>query len=429
MKAKYTKGNFVFKQPESTAKGSVLYAEHLKLTSKSHMADFAGYLMPLWFSSISAEHQAVRQTAGLFDCSHMGILEFSGSNAQSFLNVIATNDVARLSPHRAQYSYILDAAGNVLDDIIIYKRDNDRFMVVVNASNEPKIKAYLNALRDGSAVVDADDETRKIEEWPRIRDMRDTNGGTDCRVDIALGGPAGRDVIVNLIENQQDKQALKALKGFCFLETRFCGIDCIIARTGYTGSKTGYEFYVHPDKAVELWDIILKKGKCLGIKPCGLGARDSLRIEAGLPLYGHELAGKFNISPFEAGYSWAVKLDKKFFIGKKAMEKRSQTYDMRIERIELPGEKGIRPVRQNDAILNSENVCIGWILSASKVKEKQIALAYSVKNSIKEGERIGVYYLARNKRQTESGKKDYVEKAEYVKADIIGTAVSRFENF
>jgi len=310
-------GEFFFKNNEKAAIGSVLYEQHLKLIEKNRLAEFAGYLMPLWFSSISAEHNAVRESAGLFDCTHMGVLEFAGENAGDFLNTVATNDIGRLKIGSAQYSYVLDAAGNVLDDIIIYRRLQDKFMVVVNAANEPKIKAYLKALQNNEAVLDVENPTRKLGYKPVIRDMRDTGGGSDCRVDIALQGPVSMDLLLSIIRQKDSKERLRNLKSFQLIEIELEGIDCIISRTGYTGAKVCYELFVHPEKAAELWELLLEKGEPLGAVPCGLGARDSLRIEAGLPLYGHELAGEFNISPFEAGYGWAVKLEKDFFIGRK----------------------------------------------------------------------------------------------------------------
>lgn len=422
-------GEFFFKNNESAAVGSVLYQQHLKLIEKNRLAEFAGYLMPLWFSSISAEHNAVRGSAGLFDCTHMGVLEFAGEKAGEFLNTVTTNDIDRLKSASAQYSYILDAAGNVLDDIIVYRRSLDKFMVVVNAANEPKIKAYLKALLDKEAVLDAENPTRKLGYKPVIRDMRDTGDGSDCRVDIALQGPASMDLLLSLIRQKDSKERLQSLKSFQLIETELESIDCIISRTGYTGAKVCFELFVHPDKAAELWELLLEKAKQFGAVPCGLGARDSLRIEAGLPLYGHELAGEFNISPYEAGYGWAVKLEKDFFVGQAAMQKKSEDRDMQVARIELSGEKGIRPARQHDGILDENGNCIGWVLSCAGVGDKQIALAYISKKNADENQPVGLYYLARSKSQIEKGKKSRIDKNEKTEPDISGKVVARFAKF
>jgi glycine cleavage system aminomethyltransferase T len=163
--------------------------------------------------------------------------------------------------------------------------------------------------------------------------------------------------------------------------------------------------------------------------PCGLGARDSLRIEAGLPLHGHELAGKFNISPFEAGYGWAVKLQKEFFIGKAAMVQRAETYDMKVARVKLPGKKGVRPVRPNDAVLNKNGECIGWVSSCAKAGENQFALVYADRKTARKNDKVGVYHVARSRSRSQFGRKQDVEKGEKLDANIVGTVVNRFARF
>jgi glycine hydroxymethyltransferase len=360
----------------------------------------------------------------------MGALEVCGTNAEGFLNAVTTTDVSTLKIGAAQYSYMLDAAGNVLDDIIVYRRGTNKFMVVVNAANEPKIRAYLAAVQSGKTVIDIDKPDRPFDcaqgrqiKLASVRNMRDTRGGQDCRVDIALQGPASVKVLGKLADKPTFEQ-IRTLKSFTFFEAKLAGIDCIISRTGYTGAKVSFELFVQPEKAVELWRRLIDAG---GI-PCGLGARDSLRVEAGLPLYGHELAGPYNISPFEAGYGWAVKLDKEFFIGKQAIEKIAKSFDMKVARVELPGTKGVRPVRQADAII-SDGICIGWVLSCATAGNRQVALAYIEKDKAKEGDSIGVYYLARSESQKSKGRKQAVEKGDQLEADIAGKIISRFERF
>jgi glycine hydroxymethyltransferase len=304
-------------------------------------------------------------------------------------------------------------------------------MVVVNASNEPKIKAYLAALKAGKAAIDVSNPKRRIE-IADVRDMRDTNTGPDCMVDIALQGPQSVEVL-NKLDKTIGQQA-GGLKSFTFLEVRLAGIDYIISRTGYTGAKVCFELFVHPKDAAKLWQKLIDAG---GL-PCGLGARDSLRVEAGLPLYGHELDGPHNITPFEAGYGWAVKLDKEFFIGKHVMEKIAKNFNMKVARIELSGEKGIRPIRQNDGVIAS-SVCIGWVLSSAfayatadrsaTAGNRQIGLVYLEKDGLAEEDPVGVYYLARSESQKSKGKKESVERGERLEADIAGTVLSRFEKF
>lgn len=424
-------GQFVFEPPASEPSPSVLYDEHLKLTSRSRMSPFAGYVMPLWYSSIAAEHRAVREAAGLFDCTHMGVLEFSGGGASELLNTAATNDVGKLAIGRAQYSYLLDAAGSVLDDIIVYRRAEEVFMVVVNAANEPKVKAYLGELLAGRVVIEVEPQRMGFapSEPCRLRDMRDTAAGVDCRVDIALQGPASISVLTKLAGDESIAEKLSELKGFAFFERDLSGIDCLICRTGYTGSKVGFELFVHPDQAASLWNRILEAGEPLGVLPCGLGARDSLRIEAGLPLYGHELDGPLAISPFEAGYGWAVKLDKAFFVGKAPMAKIAESYGMQVARLEFAATKGIRPIRPDDPIIDGCGICIGWVLSSAKADEKQYALAYVSRNAATEGNALGVYYLARSPSQVQQGRCERMDKGQQAQADLTGTVVGRFEKF
>ncbi len=405
------------------SKPSVLYQCHLGLTQKSHLASFAGYLMPLWYSSISAEHCAVRGAAGIFDCTHMGVLGVSGVEGGDFLNIIATNDISTLPQGRAQYSYILDAHGQVLDDIIIYRRSSKNFMVVVNACNEQKIRTYLADLQAGRACIDENDPSRTLPKRVEILDMHNINGGSDYKVDIAVQGPTSLDLLVCLADEKL-RPVLANLKSFTFVEGLICGTECIISRTGYTGAKVGFELFVHPAAATVLWRKLLEKGKDLGVLPCGLGARDSLRIEAGLPLYGHELAGPFDISPFEAGYGWAVKLDKEFFIGKDAVAERAQKMQMQVARIELPGQRGIRPVRQDDCVVNTGSECVGWILSCAKVDDTQIALAYVKKNAAVEGTELAVHYMPRKANHSER-----TQLGGKIEIEIAGNVVSRFARF
>ena len=413
------------KAPEQTA----LYDQHVGLTDKSHIVPFAGYLMPLWYSSIAAEHNAVREAAGIFDCTHMGILEISGAGAAEFIDQLTTNSITNLKAGRAQYSFILDASGGVLDDVIVYRKDRDEFFVVVNAANNARIKNWINALLEDKVCIDPENAGRKVSTRPQVRDLRGADCKDDCRVDIALQGPKSLDVLSVLIRDEEARLQVADLRPFGFMETDIEGIGCIVSHTGYTGAKSGFELFVHPERASRLWEAILRAGKPLGLLPCGLGSRDSLRIEAGLPLYGHELAGEFGISPFEAGYGWAVKLEKEFFIGKVAMERISREYDMKVARIELPGAKGIRPVRQNDGVLAKTGRSIGWVLSCARIGERQIALVYADREYMEENDAVGLYYSARSRSQIRQGRKQSIEKGELLEPDLAGKVVGRFAKF
>ncbi len=413
------------KAPEQTA----LYDQNIALTDKSHIVSFAGYLMPLWYSSIAGEHAAVREAAGIFDCTHMGVLEISGAGAAEFIDQLTTNSVMNLKAGRAQYSFILDVSGEILDDVIVYRKDREEFFVVVNAANNAKIKNWINALLNDEVCIDPEDAGRKVSARPQVRDLHGGDCKDDCRVDIALQGPKSMDVLSVLTADEEARLQVANLRPFEFMETDIEGIGCLVSHTGYTGAKSGFELFVHPEKAPRLWEAILQAGKRLGLLPCGLGSRDSLRIEAGLPLYGHELAGEFGISPFEAGYGWAVKLEKEFFIGKTAMERISREYDMKVARIELPAAKGIRPVRQNDGVLDKQSRSIGWVLSCARIGERQIALVYVGRESLEENDAVGLYYSARSRSQIRQGRKQSIEKGELLEPDLTGKVVDRFAKF
>jgi glycine cleavage system aminomethyltransferase T len=420
------------------AKKTVLFEKHAALAGKAQIVPFAGWMMPLWYQSISAEHAAVRKTAGLFDCTHMAVLKVSGKDAANFLNVVSTNDISMLKPvpletgrhgqssgdkdalsltghGKAQYSYILNPAGQIVDDIIIYCVDADNFMVVANASNEQNVKNWLNIVTVEKIDIDPG--------WQyQITDLKNP-ALPDAKVDIALQGPASAKCLKDIFGVY-----FSGIKPLNFVSIKTDGFDLIVSRTGYTGAKVGFEIFVHPDKAALLWDIILERGKKFGVVPCGLGARDSLRIEAGLPLYGHELAGDFGISPFQAGYDWAVKLDKKHFIGKEEIMK-TLPIETEVARFKFDGSKGIRPIRGLDGIVNKDRRCIGHVLSCAKVDSQQVLLALVKKGYAVFGEKVGVYYVARNQRHIEEGKKERVVICDKLDVDMKGLTVDRFEKF
>jgi glycine cleavage system T protein len=427
LEATVLKTEFAFEPPTREPVGSLLYQEHIKRTAACHMAPFAGYVMPLWFSSISEEHRAVRRAAGLFDCTHMGVLAVRGPQALGFLQAVTTNDVRRLELGQAQYSYVLDAAGRVVDDVIVYRRGDEAFLVVVNASNEPKIRAYFEGLAHDRFIVDMDRPDFDLPYKPEIQDLRAPGRGESGMVDIALQGPKSLEILQGLVD--VNSLFLSQLKPFRFMETSIQKIPCMIARTGYTGAVTGFELLAPPTQVSPLWNLLLERGGPVGLLPCGLGARDSLRIEAGLPLYGHELAGSFNISPFGAGYGWAVKLEKDFFVGKSAMEKASTNAAMRVARLQLPGGKGIRPIRPSDAVLDTAGRCIGWVLSCAGTGEDQFALAYGDTAGIPENTPVGICYLARNPGQIKQGRRQAVSRGETLQADLSGRLVARFAKF
>jgi glycine hydroxymethyltransferase len=310
-------------------------------------------------------------------------------------------------------------------------------MMVANAANEQRVKDWIAKVRLEKSLIDSSwqfdpirDEAlgltayrRPVSNGVEIKDLKNPSL-PNARVDIALQGPASAECLKNIFGVDVSK-----LKFLTFTNVKAEGLDVIISATGYTGAKISFELFVHPDKASLLWDMILEKGKSLGVIPCGLGSRDSLRIEAGLPLYGHELAGEFNISPFQAGYPWAVKLQKKNFIGKEAIAKKAVNFSTEVARLKFDGSKGVRPIRQLDGILNNDGVCIGQVLSCAGAGDKQIVLALIQKEYNTAERQVGIYYLARNQGHIQQGRKEKVKAGESLTADLVGKVVERFEKF
>jgi glycine hydroxymethyltransferase len=293
---------------------TTLYDTHKN--SGARMVPFAGWEMPVWYSSVIEEHRAVRQAAGLFDVSHMGVLDASGPNAAAFLDLITANDVSALEVGNSHYSYLLGVDGLPIDDLMIYRIGAERYLIVVNASNNDKDWAWLNAVNEGKVMIDSTRPWAHNTAPCALRDLRDRKWGTECRVDIALQGPRSREILMSICDNQSDAAKLSKLPRTDVMQAPLRGFDVIISRTGYTGELVAYELFVHPDQAPAFWDLLIEVGTPLGLKPIGLGARDSLRTEAGLPLYGHELAGPLNMLPGDAGFASYVKVYKPFFVGR-----------------------------------------------------------------------------------------------------------------
>ncbi|MCE1255024.1 MAG: serine hydroxymethyltransferase, partial [Anaerolineae bacterium] len=301
----------------STSKRTPLYDTHKALGAK--IIPFAGWEMPVWYTSVVEEHLATRQAAGLFDVSHMGVYQVEGPDAAVFLDSVCGNDIAALAVGESCYTHFLDPHASVIDDTLVYHRAPLKYLVVVNAANDDKDWAWLNAVKNGDVLVDF--ERPGAVAFGRqaiLRNLRDPKEGQDCRVDIALQGKVSRDILLSLGCDAPTRKMILGLKRTELCEAVVGGFDLVVSRTGYTGEKMAFELFVHPDQAVELWNTLLKNGEPFGLKPCGLGARDSLRTEAGLPLYGHEMAGGIGLGVAEAGFGSYVKTYKPWFIGRKA---------------------------------------------------------------------------------------------------------------
>ncbi len=264
-----------------------LYDEHV--AAGARMVEFAGWQMPVQYKSIVAEHHAVRGAAGLFDVSHMGEVELSGPGAEAACARLFTNDVRTLAVGSAQYSLIANPCGGLIDDIIVYRIGADRFWVCVNASNAAADLAWIREHEDGSC---------------RIDDHSDATGL------IAIQGPQAASILATLAP------AAASLPRFAVARLQVAGVEALVARTGYTG-EDGFELFVDADATGNVWRVLLDSGRDRGLIACGLGARDTLRLEAALPLYGHELGPE--TSPFEARVGWAVKLNRPDMVGYEAL--------------------------------------------------------------------------------------------------------------
>jgi aminomethyltransferase len=315
------------------------------------MTDFAGWDMPLRYGSERDEHQAVRTRAGLFDLSHMGEITVTGSEAAAFLNFALVGDIASVGAGRARYTMICRPDGGILDDLIVYRLADTAYMVVANASNA---QVVLDALTERVAGFDAE-----------VRDDR------DAYALIAVQGPESPGILKAVTDADLD-----GLKYYAGLPGTVAGVPALIARTGYTG-EDGFELFVDPEHAVELWQALTKAGEGAGLVPCGLSCRDTLRLEAGMPLYGHELST--SLTPFDAGLGRVVKFEKEGdFVGREALREAAGRAAENPPRV-LVGlvAEGRRVPRAGYAVVAGGEV-VGEVTSGapSPTLGKPIAMAY-----------------------------------------------------
>jgi glycine cleavage system T protein len=366
-----------------------------------HIVPFAGWEMPVWYTGVLDEHNAVRRAAGLFDVAHMGVFEVSGPHAIEFLDLVCTNYVRWYAPGESFYSYLLDPDGKVIDDLLVYRRGRDLFQIVVNASNADKDWAWLNAVNNGEALLDRDRPDLRVLRPATLRNLKDRAAGPDMRVDLALQGPASLRILQSLTDDARLQERLGRVRKTGLIECELGGLstgsrpgfNLIIARTGYTGEDIGYEIFVHPDRAVAFWETLLEAGQPFGLQPTGLAARDSTRTEAGLPLYGHELAGPLDISPAGAGFAGYVKLHKPYFIGRNAYIEREKARAMQVARFRM-NERGVRMPKTGDPVISKKGQAIGYVTSAAvDVDGVILGLAYVGSRYARPGDEIGVYAL------------------------------------
>ena len=420
------KETFKYEEKEEDTRKSVLYGEHKKLGAV--MVDFAGWKMPVRYEGIIDEHITVRQNAGLFDISHMGVFSVSGPHATSFLDTVTSNYVDWLKIGESQYSYLLDPDGNVIDDIMVYRLAVEDYIVVVNAANETKDFRWMTGVNSGKYIIDNRYPYKEILGQAEILNLKDPKAGHKAKINIAIQGPKSLDILLQIIEDEREKVKLSHVKKTEFTRIKLSGIDAIVARTGYTGESIGYEILIHPEHAPKLWNIILDVGRNYGLKPIGLGARDSLRTEAGLPLYGHELAGPYNISPIEAGFAPYVKLHKPFFVGREAMIEKIKNHTLSIARFQMY-ERGVKMIKSGDLVVSKKNQRVVGFVTSNAVNGEgiQVGLALMDKRAAVEDNRIALVPLTPKGKMT-SLDFSKVELGERFPLSIDAKIVSRFLN-
>lgn len=345
-------------------KKTPLHEAHLEANAK--MVNFGDWHMPVQYVGILEEHRNVRTKAGLFDVSHMGEIDIKGNRALELVQKLITNDASKLAVKQALYTPMCLPNGGIVDDLLVYRKGENHFLLVVNAANTDKDYQWIEEHAiDGVAIANISSEVAQL----------------------ALQGPLAEQILQKI-----SNKDLSQIKFFWFDYVRVDGEDCLVSRTGYTG-EDGFEIYLAPDKARKVWDAILEAGKEEGVMPIGLGARDTLRFEARLPLYGNELSEE--ISPLEAGLEMFVKLDKDDFIGKEALEKQKAAgVKRKLVGLEML-DRGI-PRTHYKVLKDGEE--IGFVTSGSfsPTLEKNIGLALIKAEHARIGNKIEIQVRGRN---------------------------------
>jgi len=339
-------------------KRTPLYATHVSMGAR--MVDFGGWEMPVQYTGLVDEHHTVRKAVGLFDVSHMGEIEVRGPEAMRLVDYVTTNAASRLHIGQAQYSGLLYEHGGFVDDILVHKVTEQHFFLCVNAANQEKDFEHIRAANNFDAELDF---------------------ASDRYAQIAVQGPLARRTLQKLTPAD-----LSSIGYYWFRDGEVSSVPARIARTGYTG-EDGFEIYVAPDESPRIWNELLEAGREFGIKPCGLGARNTLRLEAKMALYGHEIHA--SITPFEAELGWIVKMDKGEFIGRAALVKqKEQGVRRKLVGFEMRG----RGIGRDGYEVRCNGVAAGWVTSGSPAPSlnKNVGLCYLPAGEARPGRKIEV---------------------------------------
>jgi len=344
-------------------KRTALNGLHKSLGAK--MVEFGGWEMPVEYSGIIQEHLAVRNTAGLFDVSHMGEIEISGPRALSLLQRITSNDASRLRDFQAQYSALMHPKGSAVDDCVVHRLTQEQYLICVNAANTDKDFDWI--IEHNSAGAEVRNVSSEYSQ-------------------LALQGPRAAEIV-----SKVSSVNVSELKYYWFCRTRFCGVEGLLARTGYTG-EDGFEFYFAPGDSEQVWSTLIQAGKAEGLVPAGLGARNTLRLEAGYPLCGHELDEETTL--LEANLGWITKLDKGEFLGRDALlQQRARGTRKKLVGFEMTGQGIAREGYELYAA--SENA--GRVTSGSYAPflKKNIGMAYTSSPLASVGSEVEIEIRAR----------------------------------
>ena len=342
-------------------KKTPLYDKHVALGAK--IIDFGGFLMPVQYEGVKAEHEAVRSAAGIFDVSHMGEFLCEGKDALALIQKITTNDASVLVPGKAQYTCMPTKDGGIVDDLLVYMLAENKYLLVVNASNIEKDWDWISSFAEGDVTL--------------------TNQSDDYAL-LAVQGPKATFALQSLTDADLD-----SIKFYNFTQGVFAGVNnVIISATGYTGSG-GFELYIPADKAAEVWDKVMESGEKVGLAPAGLAARDTLRLEMGYCLYGNDITSE--TSPLEAGLGWITKFKKEAdFVAKDVLLKQKEAgVKRKLVGLELI-DKGV--ARKDYDIVDSNNNKIGFVTSGTMSPSLNVAIAmgYVATDFASEGSEVAV---------------------------------------
>ncbi len=344
-----------------------------------------GWTMPRSYGDPTAELAALRGAAGLIDEAGLGIFSVEGPDAERFLDLVTTNDVAFLGGNSAQYTFLLAPDGSIVADAILYRTGPDRFLLTTSPARKARVGEWLNQARSGHCSIDSKVPSRSLPANLQVRDL--SVGAADSLTVIGLAGPSAPTILRALADGADDRRKVARLRRFTSTSAKLAGTTVLVARTGHTGQAQGYEIFVHPTAALALWEAAIARGQEHGVRPIGWDAWHAAGVAAGLPWDGHDLNGSYSISPVEAGYGAEVRAHKPFFIGRSAVLARPFPPANALARFRVD-DPTIGMPDEGDPILDDNGRCVGWVTSASDVTGEPVGLFYGSRDVQTPGTRL-----------------------------------------